>query len=67
MFKMTAAEQRVSADAINGWLATGQLQPQIGRRLPLSEAAAAHRLQEANTLHKSGTLMGKIVLTPSPT
>ena len=30
--------------------------------LPLSEAAAAHRLQEENTLGKKGSLAGKIVL-----
>ena len=34
----------------------------IGRVMPLCEAAVAHRLQEENTLHKSGTLAGKIVL-----
>ena len=33
-------------------------------RFPLAQAAEAHRLQEANTLHKAGTLCGKIVLTP---
>ena len=36
--------------------------PNIDRVLPLSAAAAAHRLQEENTLHKAGTLAGKIVL-----
>ena len=30
----------------------------------LSEAAAAHKLQEENTLQKAGTLAGKIVLKP---
>ena len=30
----------------------------------LAEAAEAHRLQEANSLQKAGTLSGKIVLTP---
>jgi NADPH2:quinone reductase len=34
----------------------------IGRVLPLSEAAAAHQLQEDNTLRKADTLQGKIVL-----
>ena len=34
------------------------------RVLPLSDAAAAHKLQEENTLHKAGTLAGKIVLKP---
>jgi hypothetical protein len=32
--------------------------------MALSEAAAAHRLQEGNTLHGEGTLSGKIVLVP---
>ncbi|MCA9175601.1 MAG: NADPH:quinone reductase [Planctomycetales bacterium] len=64
MFKATPAEQRVCAEDINRWLADGKLNAQIGRRMKLSEAAEAHRLQEANTLEKSGTLIGKIVLTP---
>ena len=38
--------------------------PLIGRTMKLSEAAAAHRLQEENTLGKQGTLIGKIVLLP---
>jgi len=63
MFKATPAEQRVCGDDINRWLASGQLQPLIGHRFPMSQAAAAHQLQEANTLHKSGTLLGKIVLS----
>jgi NADPH2:quinone reductase len=32
--------------------------------LPLADAAAAHKLQEENTLQKAGTLGGKIVLKP---
>jgi len=64
MFNATPEEQRRCADDINRWLAEKKLHPLIGRTLPLSEAAAAHRLQEENTLQKSGTLMGKIVLTP---
>jgi len=64
MFKATADEQRACAEAINGWLSNGRLRAQIGLSLPLSEAAQAHRLQEQNTLQKSGTLAGKIVLTP---
>jgi NADPH2:quinone reductase len=38
--------------------------PQIGRVMKLSETAAAHRLQEENTLAKADTLSGKIVLVP---
>jgi NADPH2:quinone reductase len=64
MFNIPAAEQRPCADDINRWLADGKLKPNIGRRMKLSEAAAAHRLQEENTLKGTGTLAGKIVLTP---
>jgi NADPH2:quinone reductase len=64
MFKATPAEQRVCATDINRWLASGLLKPHIGKVLPLSEAAEAHRLQEDNTLRKSNTLCGKIVLKP---
>lgn len=64
MFKATADEQRACAADINRWLAEGRLLPRISHRLPLSQAAEAHRLQEQNTLHKAGTLAGKIVLTP---
>jgi NADPH2:quinone reductase len=66
MFKASADELRACAEDISNWLAAGRLQPQIGRRLPLSEAAAAHRLQEENTLQKAGSLAGKIVLFPPP-
>jgi NADPH2:quinone reductase len=64
MFNASPDEQRACAEEINGWLAEGSLRPPIGRTLPLSEAAAAHRLQEENTLGKAGTLTGKIVLVP---
>jgi NADPH2:quinone reductase len=64
MFKASPEDQRVSATDINHWLAEGKLKPKIGRVLPLSEAAEAHRLQEDNTLRKAGTLSGKIVLVP---
>ena len=64
MFNATPDEQRAAADDINRWLAEGKLKANIDRVLPLSEAAAAHRLQEENTLHKAGTLAGKIVLKP---
>jgi NADPH2:quinone reductase len=64
MFKATPGELRACAVDINRWLSAGKLQPQIGQTLPLSEAAAAHRLQEENTLNRAGTLAGKIVLKP---
>ena len=63
MFNATPAEQRRCADDINRWLADGRLEAPIGRVFPLSEAAAAHRLLEENTLHGAGTLTGKVVLT----
>jgi NADPH2:quinone reductase len=64
MFNASPQEQRRCADGINRWLAEGKLYVPIGRRFKFSEAAAAHRLQEENTLQKAGTLTGKIVLTP---
>jgi len=64
MFNGTQDEQRTAADAINTLLASGKLKPHIGRTMKLAEAAAAHQLQQENTLEKKGTLSGKIVLTP---
>ena len=64
MFNASPDEQQAAAGDINRWLAAGKLKPRIDRVLPLAEAAQAHRLQEDNTLHKAGTLAGKIVLTP---
>ena len=64
MFNMTAAEQRVCAGDINRWLSEKQLKVLIGKRFPLAETAAAHQLQEDNTLRKAGTLTGKIVILP---
>jgi len=64
MFKATADEQRRCADDISQWLGAGKLKAHISRVLPLAQAAAAHKLQEENTLQKSGTLAGKIVLKP---
>jgi len=64
MFMATPHEQRRCADDINRWLAEGKLKARIDRVLPLSETAAAHKLQEENTVGKAGTLAGKIVLRP---
>jgi NADPH2:quinone reductase len=47
---------------MNYWLSSGKLRAQIDRVLPLSQAAEAHRLQESNTIAKSGLLRGKIVV-----
>ena len=64
MFNAPADEQRACADDINRWLAEGKLRARIDRVLPLAQTAAAHRLQEENTIGKKGTLAGKIVLKP---
>lgn len=64
MFNASPEEQRHCAEELNCWFEAGQWTPQIGKTFPLSEAAAAHQLQEDNTLGKQGTLSGKIVLTP---
>jgi NADPH2:quinone reductase len=64
MFNATSDEQRICAEEINRWLAQGKLKPRIDRILPLAQTAEAHRLQEQSTVHKSGILSGKIVLTP---
>lgn len=64
MFNATPDEQRVAAEAINALYAAGGWQVEIGRRFPLSEAAAAHALQEENTLGGARTLSGKIILAP---
>jgi NADPH2:quinone reductase len=64
MFNAPSDVQRACADDVNRWMTEGKLRPKIGRVMPLSETAAAHRLQEENTLSKSGTLAGKIVLEP---
>lgn len=66
MFNATSDEQRTAAEELNRFATTQKWKPQIGARFPLSQAAAAHELQEANTLQKAGNLMGKIVLTPDP-
>jgi NADPH2:quinone reductase len=64
MFNSSAAEHHTTATDINKWMADGRLRAQIDRVMPLSETAAAHRLQEESTVHKSGALTGKIVLKP---
>jgi NADPH2:quinone reductase len=64
MFNATPDEQRRAADDINRWLAEKKLDVPIGKTFPLDQAAAAHRLLEENTLGKSGTLFGKVVVTP---
>lgn len=57
MFKATPLEMRRCAEEMNRWMASGKLKSNIAHTLPLSEAAQAHRLQEAENVG------GKIVLT----
>jgi len=64
MFLATPDEQRRCATDINRWLKEGKLKAKIDRVLPLSEAAAAHQLQEEATIKGSGGVAGKIVLKP---
>lgn len=64
MFKASPDELRTCADDMNRWMAEGKLKANVSKVFPLSEAAAAHQMQEQNTLDKSGTLSGKIVLKP---
>jgi NADPH2:quinone reductase len=65
MFNATPDEQRVCAEAINDWSASGKLKSLIGKRFLLTETVAAHQLQEDNSLQKAGTLTGKIVILPN--
>jgi NADPH2:quinone reductase len=64
MFKASPEELRACADDMNQWMAAGKLKANISKVFPLSETAAAHRLQESNTLEKAGSLAGKIVMVP---
>jgi NADPH2:quinone reductase len=62
MFNATPREQQSAASAINQWFQSEGLRARIGRVYPLDQVAEAHHLQESSTLHKSGTLFGKIVI-----
>lgn len=63
MFNASVEEIRAAAEDINRWMSEGKMKARIDRVLPLAEAAEAHRLQESSTVHHSGELAGKIVLT----
>ncbi len=65
MFNMTPSEQLYCTENINRWLATKQLRGLIGARFPLAKTAAAHQLQEDNSLRKAGILTGKILILPT--
>ena len=62
MFNASPEEQKDAASTINILTENGGWKPHIGNVFPLEEAAAAHQIQEDNTLNKAGTLDGKIVL-----
>jgi len=64
MFNAAPEEDHTAAADIGRWLSEGRLKAQIDRVLPLAQAAEAHRLQEESTVHKKGSLAGKIVLKP---
>ncbi len=64
MFNIPASEQRICAQDINRFLSEKKLRAHIGTRFPLDQLAQAHRLQEENTLKKSGSLSGKIIILP---
>jgi NADPH2:quinone reductase len=63
MFNGTPDEQRRCAEDMNRWSAAGSLKVLIGKSFPLSEAQAAERFLEANTLGNAGTLHGKVVIS----
>ncbi|MFM8571263.1 MAG: NADPH:quinone reductase [Pirellula sp.] len=62
MFKTSPESQRRAAEDINHWMISGKLRAQIDRIMELDQAEEAHRLQESNTIGKSGVLQGKLVL-----
>lgn len=64
MFKASAARQAAAAVDINRWLAAAALALPIDRVLPLEATAEAHALQESATIHRTGSLAGKIVIEP---
>jgi NADPH2:quinone reductase len=64
MFNATPDEQRACADDMSRWLKEKKLRVTIGKSFPLAETAPAHRLLEENTLHKAGTLTGKVIVVP---
>ncbi|GHO49407.1 hypothetical protein KSX_75700 [Ktedonospora formicarum] len=54
----TIDELHTYASQIDYWLGRGVLRGKVALRLPLSRAAEAHQLDE------SGSLVGKIILSP---
>ncbi|WP_010581889.1 NADPH:quinone reductase [Schlesneria paludicola] len=64
IFNGAPEEQRAAADKLNTLYEFNRWKPQVGKTMPLSEAAAAHQLQEDATVKRLGNLHGKIVLIP---
>ena len=64
MFNASPDEQREAGRHLGQLYEAGEWKPQIGKSLALSDAAAAHQLQEASTFKGEGDLSGKIVLVP---
>ena len=64
MFNASPEEQRACAKTIAALYSRDGWKPHIGQTFPLARAADAHRLQEDNSVHKKGSLTGKIVLVP---
>lgn len=64
MFNASAETQASCAEGINSLYGKGGWKPLIGREFSLAEAAAAHQLQEEQTLQGKSNLTGKIILKP---
>lgn len=64
MFNASPDEQRECASALNDLYSRGGWHPAVGVTFPMSQSALAQQLQQENTLEKSGTLAGKIVIVP---
>lgn len=62
MLAYEADAQRLAADDIVRWAATGQLKALIGKTFSLTETAAAHQFLEDATLGGSHRLTGKVLL-----
>ena len=62
MFNASHDEQARCAEDIHRWAEEGKLKALVGRVFPLSEAAAAERFLEENTVGGAGTLSGKVVI-----
>ena len=56
-YTLTRADLEARAGEVFGWIATGQLSVRIGQRIPLAQAADAHRMLEGR--HTTG----KVLLT----